>query len=89
MQHSGKPLGENLFGGSVASPKLALDIWAGEAKDYDYASGRCSGVCGHYTQVVWRDSTELGCGAATCENGMELWVCNYNPPGNYRGEKPY
>ncbi len=70
-----------------------------EDASYDYANNTCAAnaVCGHYTQVVWRDSTELGCGMANCtvnnpfggSGPWQLWVCNYNPPGNYVGMKPY
>lgn len=44
--------------------------------------------CGHYTQVVWRKTRELGCGYATCKRD-EFWACNYSPPGNVRGQAPY
>ena len=33
--------------------------WAAEVKDYDFDSNGCSGVCGHYTQVVWDESTRV------------------------------
>jgi hypothetical protein len=36
---------------------------------------------GHFTQVVWRATTHVGCGTASC-TGLVLWVCNYDPPGN-------
>jgi pathogenesis-related protein 1 len=48
--------------------------------------------CGHYTQVVWRNTRQLGCGYSTCEyEGFtaHVWVCNYNPPGNFVGQVPY
>jgi pathogenesis-related protein 1 len=48
--------------------------------------------CGHYTQVVWRDTKQVGCGYATCDRSgtlFELWVCNYQPPGNFIGRNPY
>jgi pathogenesis-related protein 1 len=98
FEHSKGKYGENLYAGT-AEPKGAsvVDSWASEVADYDYASGKCSGVCGHYTQVVWRNSTELGCGYAKCTTGSPFgssktwynWVCQYNPPGNYVGQKPY
>ena len=45
-------------------------------------------MCGHYTQVVWRKSLRVGCGMATC-GATEVWVCNYDPAGNWDGERPY
>jgi PadR family transcriptional regulator len=48
----------------------------------------CRGVCGHYTQIVWSNTREVGCGVARDSN-REVWVCNYNPPGNWIGERPY
>jgi hypothetical protein len=41
-------------------------------------------VFGHYTQMVWKNTKEIGCGFA----GSSL-VCRYSPPGNHFGEKPY
>ena len=45
--------------------------------------------CGHYTQVIWRNTQRVGCGVAVCPNGAEIWTCNYDPPGNYLGQNPY
>lgn len=48
--------------------------------------------CGHYTQIVWRKSTELGCGVATCNSTRgkaDIWICNYSPAGNFVGQTPY
>ncbi|MEM6522020.1 MAG: CAP domain-containing protein, partial [Cyanobacteria bacterium P01_C01_bin.70] len=40
--------------------------WVAEKADYDYASNSCASgkVCGHYTQIVWRETTAVGCGVA-------------------------
>jgi pathogenesis-related protein 1 len=84
------PYGENLYeitGGSATSAQV-VKAWAGEVKDYDYNSNKCRGMCGHYTQIVWRDTKEVGCAVAR-GGGREVWVCNYDPPGNYIGERPY
>ena len=54
--------------------------------------GLHSDGCGHYTQVIWRDSTQLGCGVSTCTaDGItyDIWICNYAPPGNIIGKAPY
>jgi uncharacterized protein YkwD len=82
--------GENLFTitGGTASPRQVVEGWASEARNYDYRANRCRGVCGHYTQIVWRDTRRVGCGAAR-SGRREVWVCNYDPPGNWRGRRPY
>ncbi len=63
--------------------------WGREKRSYDAASNSCSGVCGHYTQVVWRATKQVGCGRAVCSDRSQVWVCQYSPPGNYVGQKPY
>jgi len=82
--------GENLFMGSGKrwSPTEVVNSWGNEVKDYNYRNNSCRGVCGHYTQIVWKKTTEVGCAVARSGN-REIWVCNYNPPGNYIGQKPY
>jgi pathogenesis-related protein 1 len=92
--------GENLasFGNQMATAAQVVDLWASEGACYNFgpitANDSCpcvpasGGACGHYTQLVWRGTTEVGCGVATCP-GKEVWVCNYKPPGNYLGQTPY
>lgn len=46
-------------------------------------------MCGHYTQIVWRDSVRLGCASVNCLNGGMYAICSYDPPGNYIGESPF
>jgi len=60
--------------------------------DYTYSTNSCASgkVCGHYTQVVWKNSTKIGCAGVVCSNGGGIiYGCNYDPPGNYSGQKPY
>ena len=87
------------------SPEEAVDGWNAEVACWDYgtisgtescdaqcAAGLNSNGCGHYTQLVWRNTRRVGCGYSTCESGRftyEIWVCNYDPPGNYIGQTPY
>jgi uncharacterized protein YkwD len=82
--------GENLFDmtGAGASAWQVVDGWAAEARTYDYDANTCSGVCGHYTQIVWGDTKEVGCAVAR-GGGREVWVCEYAPPGNWVGKRPY
>ncbi len=44
--------------------------------------------CGHYTQIVWRGTTTLGCAVAR-SSFREVWVCEYSPAGNIVGQRPY
>jgi len=82
--------GENLFEieGASASPERVVEAWASESRDYEYAANRCRKVCGHYTQLVWSTTKQVGCAVAR-NSRREVWVCNYDPPGNYVGRRPY
>src|ERR1700741_2518569 len=42
----------------------------------------------NYTQVVWAKTRAVGC-AVAADQSQEVWVCNYAPPGNYVGYRPY
>ena len=71
-------------------PDRAVQAWVDEKADYDPATGCAAGkVCGHYTQVVWSGTKEVGCAMAVCADRSQIWACSYNPPGNYIGQKPY
>lgn len=87
------PYGENIAyaSGQMLSAAAVVDLWGNEVHDYDYETNTCAPgkVCGHYTQVVWRDSRKIGCGMARNAEGKEVWVCNYDPKGNWVGQKPY
>lgn len=104
MRHSHGQYGENLYwasalswsNGSIelqkVSPNQVVDDWGNEKTDYDYAHNDCKPgkICGHYTQVVWRTTTAVGCAVAVCEDTQEqVWVCQYQPAGNWEGRKPY
>lgn len=91
MHENGGTLGENIAGGYLGySPKRAVDDWAVEKQDYAFNPVyEHNNAWGHYTQIVWRSSTELGCGMAFCNNGTNVIVCRYRPAGNVRGAQPY
>lgn len=82
--------GENLFeiSGAWATPRQVVEAWASEARNYDYKSNGCTSTCGHFKQLVWRDTKLVGCGVAR-DRRREVWVCNYDPLGNITGERPY
>uniref|UniRef100_A0A8V1AB92 Peptidase inhibitor 16 n=3 Tax=Gallus gallus TaxID=9031 RepID=A0A8V1AB92_CHICK len=91
--------GENLFAmAPMLDLEFAVEDWNAEEKFYNLTTSTCvSGqMCGHYTQVVWASTHRIGCGSKFCEKiegieteDMYLLVCNYYPPGNMKGRKPY
>lgn len=93
MVHSLGPYGENLFWGKYDNwtPTQAVESWVSEREFYDARNNSCTPgeMCGHYTQVIWRDSLKVGCTRAKCQNGGVLIICEYDPPGNYVNESPF
>ena len=87
-------VGENLYQspGPVTDITAVTTLWANEKENYDYESGICSDVCGHYTQMVWFDSFLVGCteyDQVNCGETGTIIACNYARGGNIIGEKPY
>jgi uncharacterized protein YkwD len=85
-----RTLGENLMEiiGARATPSQVVYAWDSESVDYDHSSNTCRKVCGHYTQIVWAATKQVGCGVSR-RGEREVWVCEYSPPGNYVGQRPY
>jgi len=73
--------------------KDVVASWGREKEWYSLKRDRCEAPvgssCGHYTQIVWAETTELGCARAICDDNSQIWVCNYTPAGNITGQKPY
>jgi uncharacterized protein YkwD len=97
MQHS-RPSerpgeGENLWAGTAGAYSAAEMVagWTGEKKDFrngDYPDVTRGGTVGHYTQMIWKTTNEIGC--ATARGGQyDILVCRYGPPGNMVGERPF
>lgn len=89
--------GENLWtgwGGRVWTPEDMVGDWAAERANYVHApfpnvsrTGRWADVA-HYTQLVWRDTTHVGC-AVESRGDRSLLACRYAPPGNIDGRTAY
>jgi pathogenesis-related protein 1 len=103
MRHDpNTPYGENIYwawssdanvGGLISEPDEAVTMWVNEESFYNYEKNTCKAgeQCGHYTQVVWESTTEVGCGVSSCFDGdaqTDVWVCRYSPAGN-DGSRPF
>ncbi|KAJ2914240.1 hypothetical protein MD484_g6174, partial [Candolleomyces efflorescens] len=88
-KHSGGavgPYGENLAAGTNLGIRAAIKLWTDEVSDYNPANPTFS----HFTQVVWKGTTQVGCAVQTCtgilgSSPAKFYVCEYNPPGNVAG----
>ena len=88
--------GENLYTSTQkVTLKFATKAWADEKQYYHYDDNSCDDnqMCGHYTQIVWKNTLEVGCAMSQYKTGQyKYWyliVCKYKTPGNYVGQKPY
>jgi hypothetical protein len=90
-----EPQGENLWAGTphAFSPEAMVRLWVVEKRDYrpgvfpnNSRSGDVEHV-GHYTQLIWRASREVGCATAVGRD-EEFLVCRYSTAGNVYGERP-
>ncbi|KAL0950954.1 hypothetical protein HGRIS_007706 [Hohenbuehelia grisea] len=94
FEHSGGslgPFGENLAAGTGDSYNIesAIKSWTDESKDYNPSNPNPS----HFTQVVWKGSTQLGCAMAQCDGifassfgKAKFFVCEYSAQGNVIGQ---
>jgi Cysteine-rich secretory protein family len=74
--------GENLaWGTGNFTAESAVELWYKEINHYNFSSPGFSPATGHFTQMVWKNSTQLGCAMAHC-SGETFWVCRYSPQGN-------
>jgi len=93
FDHGNSPYGENLYAsGGNATYVDAINSWHEEKADFNPQTKECYGEwyeCGHYTQLIWQETTEVGCGKSSSSQWDSIIVCQYNPPGNYTGESPY
>ncbi|GAA6004920.1 hypothetical protein JCM10207_008452 [Rhodosporidiobolus poonsookiae] len=87
--------GQNLsaMSGDASQLAAAIKMWTDESTQYDYNNPGFSEATGHFTQLVWVDTTTLGCAQTLCSNGIAktgfsgvFTVCHYRNPGNMGGQ---
>lgn len=68
----------------------SIKLWHDEVQFFDYdtqATNTIGETVGHYTQVVWSESSLVGCAMANCGT-KKHYICNY-AYGNMQGQKNY
>lgn len=91
MMHSNMEYGENIYTSTdIVSPSHVVDRWASEKDFYhgEKISTQNFHLFGHYTQIIWNSTREVGCAMAVSKSGKYYWVCEYSPSGNYIDETP-
>jgi len=84
--------GENLYASTGSDdPSQGIQAWYDEVSMYSYGNPSFDYSTGHFTQVVWAGTKEIGCGIQYCPNAVGnsagyLLVCRYQEPGNMRGD---
>ncbi|XP_059049161.1 uncharacterized protein LOC131844322 isoform X3 [Achroia grisella] len=83
--------GENIFYAWSSNPNFEItgkdpvEKWYSEIKDHKFGKEPTNLGTGHFTQVIWEDTQELGVGMARSKDGHIYVVGNYFPPGNVVG----
>lgn len=89
---SNQTYGESVYCGWTADPNTKIkardcvDKWYSEINDFSFGREPEQLKCGHFTQLVWRSTKEIGVGSARSKSGKLYVVANYFPPGNYSGK---
>jgi len=83
-----EPQGENLWMGTRGAFSYGnmVGAWVDERRDYERGTGDFEAI-GHYTQIIWRSTTKVGCAVAK-NSEYEFLVCRYSPAGNIEGVEP-
>lgn len=81
---SGK-IGENIAFGKGLGQIKAQDNWYMEFIFFPYGQKDGSDKTDHFSQIVWRETAEIGCASAKCGD-QNYYVCRYSPVGNVKGK---
>ena len=84
LRHDNTSDGENVFMvfGREIDGSDAVNSWYSEVKDFDFNKPGYQPKTGHFTQVVWKGSEELGIGKAKSADGKMFVVGRNRPAGN-------
>ena len=96
MKHSkntykGDDLGENLFccSGTEIQGEYMTMSWYNEINDYDFNNPGFKSGTGHFTQLIWKDTEQVGFGFSYSKSGKYYGVANYYPAGNINTKEEF
>ena len=87
--YDGKYYGENIIISDSKDPKIIFKKWSKESENYDFNKNHFERNALHFTQIIWKETNEIGIGIANeVVNKKYCVVVLYYPPGNTLGEFP-
>lgn len=86
LVHSNGPYGENLAAG-YSGGYDPVDAWYDEIELYDFNNPSFNESTGHFTQLIWKSTSQLGCARVICDNAWgQYTICEYSKTrGNILG----
>lgn len=79
LVHLYGPYGENLAAGGFGSDIGSVQAWYDEIDLYDYDNPGYSAEVGHFTQLIWKDTSTIGCSRIMCDNSWSQYtICEYS-----------
>jgi|GEM_PF-3423743 len=78
-------LGENIAHGKGLGQIKAQDNWYLPFIFFPYGQKNGSKETAEFSQIVWRETSEIGCASAKCGD-ENYYVCRYSPAGNVAGK---
>ncbi|KAF3220343.1 hypothetical protein TWF679_009717 [Orbilia oligospora] len=79
-------IGENILYGQQKPEQMVRELWYDkELRLYDFNRQGFSGATGHFTQMIWKGTTEVGCMVRKCTYGTYV-KCDYRGKGNIIGQ---
>lgn len=84
-------LGENIFYAwfsldPVLNGTDISDGWYSQVNNYNFSNPDDTPIFKSFSQLVWKSTEEIGCGAACSSDNWCSVICNYYPSGNIEGQ---
>ena len=87
--YKGVCVGENVVISNSTDTEEIFKNWSDEGMDYDFGKNKFSKKKGHFTQIIWKETTDIGIGFCYDKmGGKYCTVVLYYPAGNTFGDFP-